>query len=404
MRLTHNPRILSYNDVSSFTYITAGPTADKPELLSSSALFRACYMEGLPADVAFAVQRVMSSVDVHTLLFPKASADGTSWIDIVLLGTLDKFESSIAALVSQGDSALADVATQMQYALSLYSCGLGRTRCGDTQFVWGSRTYVMGIVNVTPDSFSGDGILDPEAALRQAQGFVEQGADIIDVGGESTRPAFTYPGAKSVDTETELGRVLPVIQLIARELEVPISIDTYKASVARAALDAGASMVNDVWGLMADPEMARVVAEYGVPVVIMHNKPKPDYYNLMSEVIRQLRESVQIALDAGVKWDNIIVDPGIGFGKKKEHSLEILDRLDELRVLGRPILLGTSRKSVIGYVLDLPPDQRLEGTAATVALGIAKGVDIVRVHDVHEMVRVARMSDAIVRRGWQRSS
>ena len=281
---------------------------------------------------------------------------------------------------------------------------LGTTVCGQMRFEWGTRTYIMGIVNVTPDSFSGDGVMDLEAAVAQALRFVEQGADIIDIGGESTRPSFTYPGATSTDASTELARVIPVVKLLSRELKVPISIDTYKASVARAALDAGASMVNDVWGLMADPELAKVVAEYEAPVVLMHNKHKAEYRNLMSEVIHQLWDCVEHALEAGIRWENIIVDPGIGFGKTKIHNLELLNRLDELKVLGRPILLGTSRKSFIGWLLDLPPDQRQEGTAASVALGIAKGVDIVRVHDVREMARVARVSDAIVRQRWPQSS
>ncbi len=274
----------------------------------------------------------------------------------------------------------------------------GKTiRCRNLVLDWGSRTYVMGIVNVTPDSFSKDGFRDAEAALEHARRLVEQGADIVDVGGESTRP-----GATALDAETERERVIPAVRLLARELPVPVSIDTYKAEIAREALDAGASMINDVWGLTADPAMAGVVATSGVPVVLMHNQQGITYQNLVSDVIFFLRRSVQLALDAGIEWENIIVDPGIGFGKNRAQNLELLDRLDELKVLGRPILLGTSRKFGYGHKLGWQEERRIEASAATAAIGIARGADIVRVHDVHEMVRVARMADAVVRWRWQR--
>jgi dihydropteroate synthase len=289
---------------------------------------------------------------------------------------------------------------------------------------WGARTYVMGILNVTPDSFSGDGLLATPAssptdrsdtaheglprALGQARRFLEAGVDILDVGGESTRP-----GAQQVGAEEELARVVPVIEALRRESDVLISIDTYKALVAEAALNAGADLVNDVWGLRADPELASVAARQHVPVILMHNRSKPanadvqarlggryvgmEYADLMEDVKRELMESVAIARAAGIPDERIILDPGIGFGKTVEQNLELIDRLDEIRSLGFPVLLGPSRKSFIGYTLDLPPDQRLEGTAAAVAVGITRGADIVRVHDVEMMVRVARMTDAIVR-------
>ena len=270
---------------------------------------------------------------------------------------------------------------------------LGMTRVGRSEFRWGERTYVMGIVNVTPDSFSGDGLAsDVRAAVGQARRFVDEGADIIDVGGESTRP-----GAQPVDVDEERRRVLPSIERIAAAVQAPVSVDTYKAQVAREAIAAGAAMINDVWGLKKDAGIAQAAAEADVPLVLMHNQETRDYVDLLPDIVRSLSASVQQALAAGVSWENVIVDPGIGFGKTKEHNLEVMRRLGELRVLGRPILLGTSRKSTIGLVLDLPPDQRLEGTAATVAIGIANGADIVRVHDVREMARVARMADAIVR-------
>jgi len=269
---------------------------------------------------------------------------------------------------------------------------LGITRCGNMEFRWGQRTYVMGIVNVDPDSFSGDGLRDAESAIEQGKRFAAEGADIIDVGGESTRPSF-----ESVSADEELRRVMPVIEKLAGELPVPLSIDTYKSEVVRKAVAAGAKMINDVWELKRDPKLAQVAAEAGVPLVISQNQRDSHFQDFFPELIASLKRSIQVALDAGVDWNNIIVDPGVGFGKTAEQNVEIVRRLAELKALGRPILLGTSRKSFIGHVLDLPVDQRLEGTAATVAIGIANGADIVRVHDVAQMVRVARMSDAIVR-------
>ncbi|MDA1348342.1 MAG: dihydropteroate synthase [Chloroflexi bacterium] len=277
---------------------------------------------------------------------------------------------------------------------------LATTRVGDASFVWGTKTYVMGVVNVTPDSFSGDGIGgDVEAAVRQALRFQEWGADIIDVGGESTRPGSIYEGAGPISEQDELARAIPVVEAIAVELDIPVSIDTYKARVAEAAVAAGAQMINDIWGFTRDPEMRHVAAETGVPVVLMHNQDHTDYDDLVPNVINGLRELAERAVDAGVDLQNIVLDPGMGFGKTADHNLEILRRLAEFRTLNRPLLVGMSRKSTIGYVLDLPVDDRVEGTAATVALSIANGADIVRVHDVKEMARVARMSDAVVR-GW----
>ena len=267
------------------------------------------------------------------------------------------------------------------------------THIGNHDFHWGSRTYVMGIVNVTPDSFSGDGLTDLEMAVAQAREMEQDGADLIDIGGESTRPeTWAGPG---LSLEEELARVIPVVARVAATVGVPVSIDTYKAGVAKRAVAAGARLVNDVWGLRRDPQMAAAVAEAGVPVVLMHNKPGGGYRDLIGEIAQSLRESVELARAAGVADDRIIVDPGIGFGKTREENLEIIRRLPELRRLGFPILIGPSRKSFIGKTLDLPAGERLEGTAAAVALSIAGGADIVRVHDVKAMVRVARMADAI---------
>ncbi|MFN2144490.1 MAG: dihydropteroate synthase, partial [Anaerolineales bacterium] len=280
------------------------------------------------------------------------------------------------------------------------------------KFDWGSQTYVMGILNLTPDSFSGDGLghsPDPvEAALEQARRFVEAGAHILDVGGESTRP-----GSDPVGAAEEIERVIPVVKALAAESALPVSIDTYKAEVAAAALDAGADLINDVWGLKADPEMAPLAAARRVPVVMMHNRSTPksaevqarlggrytgvEYDDLIGDIKRELLESVAIAREAGVPDEHIILDTGIGFGKTVPQNLELLNRTDAFLDLGFPILIGSSRKSFIGYTLDLPPDQRLEGTAATVAVAITRGADIVRVHDVEFMVRLAKMTDAIVR-------
>jgi dihydropteroate synthase len=267
------------------------------------------------------------------------------------------------------------------------------TRIGEHEFHWGARTYVMGIVNVTPDSFSGDGVTELDAAVAQARQMELDGADLIDIGGESTRPeTWNGPG---LSVEDELARVIPVVTRVAAAVSVPVSIDTYKAEVARRAITDGAALVNDVWGLRRDPQMAATVAAAGVPVVLMHNKPGGGYRDLIVEIAASLRESVELARVAGVAHDRIILDPGIGFGKTREENLEIIRRLSEFRTLGFPLLIGPSRKSFIGKTLDLPAGERLEGTAAAVALSIAGGADIVRVHDVKAMVRVARMADAI---------
>ena len=255
----------------------------------------------------------------------------------------------------------------------------------------------MGIINLTPDSFSSDGLAGrPEEAVTRALEMEAQGADIIDLGGESTRPQ-----ASQVDAEEELGRVLPVLERLTGRLKVPISIDTYRAITARRCLEAGAHMVNDVWGLKRDPGLVRVVAERGVPVVLVSNqRDGPAKGDIVAEVRADLERGIDLALKAGVLRENIILDPGIGFGKTVEQNLALVGRLQELRALGFPLLLGTSRKSFIGAVLDLPPEERLEGTAATVAIGIARGADIVRVHDVGPIARLCRMSDAVVRGKW----
>jgi dihydropteroate synthase len=279
---------------------------------------------------------------------------------------------------------------------------------------WGARTLIMGIINVTPDSFSGDGLAQPRgdwvaAAVAQGVAQAEAGADLLDVGGESTRP-----GSQPVSQADELQRVIPVISALAKAVTVPISIDTYKAEVARQAMAAGALMVNDVWGLRMDALMGRVVAASGAAAVLMHNRSRPkdaaqsaqlggryvgvEYTDLLADIRRELEESIDLAHTAGVADERIILDPGIGFGKTLEQNLELIDRLGELEDMGYPILVGPSRKSFVGYTLNLPPSDRLEGTVAAVTLAIDRGADIVRVHDVAPMLRAARLADAIVRR------
>jgi dihydropteroate synthase len=301
-------------------------------------------------------------------------------------------------------------------------------KVGHHQLNWGERTFLMGTINMTSDSFSGDGLyravsareetgqqegrhsddLVMRAALKQARRFIEAGVDILDIGGESTRP-----GSKPIEAEEEIRRVIPIIEAIASQYEVLISIDTYKAQVAQIALDAGAHIVNDVWALRADADLPTLVASYDAPIILMHNRSSwvnaeikdrlggryigVEYQDLIEDIKKELLESVAIANAAGIPDERIILDPGIGFGKTVEQNLVLLNQLEKIRAIGYPVLIGPSRKSFIGYTLDLPPDQRLEGTAAAVSIGIARGADLVRVHDVEFMARVVRMSDAIVR-------
>ncbi|HEY8238735.1 MAG TPA: dihydropteroate synthase [Candidatus Limnocylindrales bacterium] len=291
---------------------------------------------------------------------------------------------------------------------------LGETRIGPRTFRWGERTFVMGILNVTPDSFSGDGLVTAAGeageageagataahvarAVAQARAMAGEGADLLDIGGESTRP-----GHAEVDEAEELRRTIPVVAAVRAALpDIPITIDTTKPAVAAAALDAGANAVNDIWGVGPDSALTGLAAERGVPIIVMHNRREPHYEDLVAEVVNDLARAIERALGAGVAPTDIIVDPGIGFGKTAEQNLALLRDLGELRSLGRPILLGTSRKSTLGKVLDLPVEERLEATLATTALGIGAGVDIVRVHDVRQNVRAARMADAIIRGTWR---
>jgi len=268
-------------------------------------------------------------------------------------------------------------------------------RCGRYELPYERQTQIMGILNITPDSFSDGGRFNAlEQAVSRAKEMVQEGAHIIDVGGESTRP-----GAKPVSLEEELSRVIPIIEALSNEIDVPISIDTYKAEVARQAVNAGATIINDVWGAKKEPEIAKVAAEFNVPIILMHNRKERHYHNLIEDMISDLKESVRIAIEAGVKEENIVLDPGIGFAKTFEDNLEVMRHLDRICSLKYPVLLGTSRKSFIGHVLDLPPVERVEGTGATVCLGIERGCQFVRVHDVKEIARMAKMMDAMLGKG-----
>lgn len=278
---------------------------------------------------------------------------------------------------------------------------------------WGKRTYLMGILNITPDSFSGDGILQDQKpikyALAKANQFLKDGADILDIGAESSRP-----GSQPISAAVEVERLLPVLKALKKEdMGVVISIDTYKAEVARQCLENGADWINDIWGFKKDPYLANVVSEYGVPVILMHNRSKTgmietsgrlgasyqgaQYNNFIGEIKNDLLESISLAQKAGISSDRIILDPGIGFGKTVEQNLILINRLDEIKMLGYPILIGPSRKSFLGHILDLPAEERLEGTAASISIGIARGADIVRIHDVKQMARVVKVTDALTR-------
>lgn len=272
---------------------------------------------------------------------------------------------------------------------------MGVIQCGPFQLDYKRKTLIMGILNATPDSFSDGGRYNQQDyAVKRARELVDHGADIIDIGGESTRP-----GAAFVSVEEELERVVPIIKAISEHVKVPLSIDTYKAEVAKQAIEAGAHIINDVWGGKADPEMAIVAAQYQVPIILMHNRDNRDYHHFYRDVVNDLFESITMMKDAGVKDENIILDPGIGFAKNLNENIQMMRDLDKLVSIGYPVLLGTSRKSMIGQVLDLPVAERLEGTGATVCYGIQKGCQIIRVHDVKEISRMAIMMDALLGKG-----
>lgn len=383
--------------------------------LVARGIFHVVKLEDVDAAIAIFLQQELRCEGGEVVTRPGLRPGQPERTDVLLMGTLEQLHHLIVRLRTLEAEQVMNLASDLEAALDTYhSSAHEATQIGPRLFEWGARTYIMGIVNITPDSFSGDGLLQgtaddwSEAALVHARRLVDEGADIIDIGGESTRP-----GATPVSLDEEVRRVLPVIERLVGQVEIPISIDTSKSEVARRALDSGAHLVNDIWGGRMDSEMLPLIAERGVPIVLVHNGRRPkdavasDSHNgryrvqqgeLIANILCELRERIGAALDAGAKTNQIIVDPGIGFGKTIEYNLELMHHLDELRVLGYPILIGPSRKSFVDYTLNLPPPERIDGTAAAVVLGIVAGVDLVRVHDVRVMVRSARLADAVVRR------
>lgn len=374
-----------------------GVTPEGIGIMLPKAEHRIFKISGLSGAAASILKQEMLSKGGEVAVTRNAARFGDELGEVLLIGTVAQIKKLLLKL-SQQPFGLSELTQPLQEALNHITSTPSPDIIKGNCFDWGKRTYLMGIINVTPDSFSGDG-LDcrhqsevVDNAIMQAEQFLSDGADILDVGGESTRP-----GATPVSVEEEIKRVIPVIEELSQISPLPISVDTQKAVVAQAALKAGANIVNDIWGLQGDPDMARVVAEHGARIIVMHNKNNRQYMDLMGEIIEFLAESINLGLCHGIPRERIWVDPGIGFGKTVEQNLQVLSRLNELKVLGCPVLLGTSRKSVIGLTLNQPVDERLEGTAATVALGVAYGVDVVRVHDVQSMKRTTQMTDAIVR-------
>ncbi len=391
------PRVIENNVIKEME--AAGCDRAGIEIMAPKTVQRLIKLKDVGTVAANIIKQEMLSFGGDAVTAYGAINHSVKKTDVLLIGT----ERQVWQLINKmkmHQFGLPALSRQIELALHNYETPPKSIKFRHRTLDLGPRTYIMGILNVTPDSFSDGGKFFAEGdAISYAERISKEGADIIDVGGESTRP-----GARPVSEKEEIERVVPVIKALSKERKIIISIDTRKAKVARAALEAGAHMVNDVSGLRFDKKMARLVAERRVPVCIMHMRgtprtmqKNPAYRDLMGEVIGELEESIAIAINAGILHGKIIVDPGIGFGKTVENNLEIFKRLRELKVLGCPILVGPSRKSFIGKVLGLPEGERVEGTAAAAALSIANGANIVRVHDVKEMVRVARMADAIIR-------
>ncbi|MFZ3101087.1 MAG: dihydropteroate synthase [Desulfitobacteriaceae bacterium] len=362
------------------------------KLMAGKALGRALKLEKVPTKVANILKQEMLAADGDAAVHRDVVVNKIEESDILLLGTVRQLEHVANKLFAQ-PFGLKELGKALKQLLKTLEPPVQRTlNCREKKLILGERTLVMGILNLTPDSFSDGGkFFNIEDSLQQAKRLVSEGADILDIGAESTRP-----GHQDVDAGEEWRRLEPVLKALVG-ISVPISVDTYKAEVAEKALQAGANIINDVWGLQRDPDLARVVGEYGAPVIVMHNQAGTDYHHLMGDIFTFLRKSIELAENNGLTGDQIIIDPGIGFGKTFEQNLEVLARLKEFRTLGKPVLLGTSRKSTIGKVLELPVEERLEGTIATSVLGVAAGADIIRVHDVQANRRAIQMADAIIR-------
>lgn len=395
-----NPRVLAISDKPTVASLLRRIEVDKDgvEIMSPKGAHRLMQLEKIDFRAANILKQEMLGMGGEAAISGKTYRLAAGATDVILMGTWPQFDGLCTKLARQPFK-LPQIGEEIKEALANFEAPLPTLKIGRSRFSLAKRTYIMGVLNVTPDSFSDGGrFFDEEVAVSYALQMGKEGADIIDVGGESSRP-----GARPVSVKEEIDRVVPIVKKIASQTNKPISIDTYKWPVAEAALGAGAAMVNDITGLR-NKRMVKLMAEREVPVVIMHMKgspqtmqKNPQYESLMGEIVGFLRSQAETACSAGVAKDKIIVDPGIGFGKMVEHNLEIMKRLSELKSLGYPIMIGTSRKSFIGKVLDLPLEQRLEGTAATIAYGISQGASIVRVHDVKQMSRVVRMTDAMVR-------
>ena len=362
------------------------------KLMEGKALGRGLKLEKVPNRVAHILKQEMLAAGGDAAVHRNVVVNKVEESDILLLGTVRQYKHVANKLFAQ-PFGMKEFGKALKLLLETLEPLAQRTLdCRGKKLILGERTLVMGILNLTPDSFSDGGkFFDIEDSVRQAERLVAEGADILDIGAESTRP-----GHQEVDAVEEWRRLEPVLKAL-EGIAVPISIDTYKAEVAAKALKAGANIINDIWGLQREPDIARVVGEYGAPVIVMHNQEGTNYHHLMGDIFAYLHKSIELAEKNGLACDQIIIDPGIGFGKTIEQNLEVLARLKEFRTLGKPVLLGTSRKSTIGKVLDLPVDERLEGTIATSVLGVAAGVDIIRVHDVQANRRAIQMSDAIIR-------
>lgn len=370
-----------------------GVDANYIRMMSMKSIFVTLKLENLLTNEANILKQEMLGKGGEAAINRKAFNYSENKTDVLLMGTLNQYKRLIYKLNLQTGS-LKFIGSEIKDLIDCLEKGkIDHFECCNHKLNIGERTYIMGILNVTPDSFSdGGSYSNVDKAVKKAKDMIKAGADIIDIGGESTRP-----GHIEVDSIEEINRVVPVIDILSKEITVPISVDTSKAIVAEKALEAGAHIVNDVWGLQKDRNMADVISNKGAGVIIMHNSKNAVYKDIIGDVIRFLRKSINIANEAGIRYESIIIDPGIGFGKNLEQNLEIMRKLDELCSLKQPILIGTSRKSMIGNILELPVGERVEGTAATVTLAIAKGVDLIRVHDVKEMARVAKMTDAMIR-------
>ncbi len=361
--------------------------------MSGKAIGRALKLEGVPLKVAHVLKQEMLACGGDAAVHRDVITGGVAETDIMLVGSQRQLEHVANKLTAQ-PFGLRELAKQLKDVLArLEPPGVRVLDCRGKSITLGERTLVMGIVNITPDSFSDGGkFFDLDNAIAHARRLIDEGADILDIGAESTRPGY-----RELSPDEEWHRLEPVLQQLCGKVPVPVSLDTSKASVAARALALGVNIINDQWGLQRDPDMARVVGEYRVPVIVMHNQTGTEYRHMMGDMLAFLRRSIELAETAGLQGDQVIVDPGIGFGKTTAQNLEATARLAELKTLGRPILLATSRKSMIGNTLNLPVDQRLEGTIATSVIGVAAGVDIIRVHDVLANRRAVLMADAILR-------